>query len=141
RKTLFEYIQANRFLKTDNGRAYAKMIVERCAPECVDNFDTIWDSAVRRVERRTQQAMESLVHNLNSLHARAGAQIPFSSINFGTATSWEGRLVSFMFLEAVDAGLGKGETPIFPISIFKMKKGINVDPEDPNYDLFKKSIR
>lgn len=141
RKTLFEYIQSNRFLKTDNGRVYAKMIVERYAPECVDNFDTIWDSAVRRVERRTQQAMESLVHNLNSLHARAGAQIPFSSINFGTATSWEGRLVSFMFLEAVDAGLGKGETPIFPISIFKMKKGINVDPEDPNYDLFKKSIR
>lgn len=141
RKTLFEYIQSNRFLKTDNGRVYAKMIVERYAPECVDNFDTIWDSAVRRVERRTQQAMESLVHNLNSLHARAGAQVPFSSINFGTATSWEGRLVSFMFLEAVDAGLGKGETPIFPISIFKMKKGINVDPEDPNYDLFKKSIR
>lgn len=141
RKSLFEYIQSNRFLKTDNGKAYTKMVVQRYAPECIDNYDTIWESAIRRTERRTQQAMESLVHNLNSLHARAGAQIPFSSINFGTATSWEGRLISFKFLDAVDAGLGNGETPIFPISIFKMKKGINVNPEDPNYDLFKKSIR
>ena len=141
RKALFEYIQSNRFLQTESGKAYAKMVVQRYAPECIDNYDTIWESAIRRTERRTQQAMESLVHNLNSLHARAGAQIPFSSINFGTATSWEGRLVSFKFLDAVDAGLGNGETPIFPISIFKMKKGINVNPEDPNYDLFKKSIR
>ena len=80
-----------------------------------------------------------MVHNLNSLHARAGAQIPFSSINFGTATSWEDPTSSFKFPDAVDAGLGKRGTPIFPISIFKMKKEINVDPEDPNYDLFQKS--
>jgi anaerobic ribonucleoside-triphosphate reductase len=75
------------------------------------------------------------VHN-----SRAGAQIPFSSVNFGTDTSWEGRLVSFKLLDAIEAGLGKGETPMFPISVFKMKKGINVLSTDPNYDLFKKSI-
>ncbi|MBQ6396168.1 anaerobic ribonucleoside triphosphate reductase, partial [Candidatus Saccharibacteria bacterium] len=91
-------------------------------------------------EQETKQAMEGFIHNLNTMHSRAGAQVPFTSINFGTDTSPAGRLVSKMLLEATDKGLGKGETPIFPISIFKVKEGINYNPSDPNYDLFKRSM-
>ena len=83
--------------------------------------------------------MEAFIHNLNTMHSRAGAQVPFSSINFGTDTSPEGRMVMKNYLLSVDAGLGHAETPIFPISIFKVKEGINYNPEDPNYDLFKLS--
>lgn len=86
--------------------------------------------------KATFQAMEALVHNLNTMHSRAGAQIPFSSINYGTDTSAEGRLVIQSILLATDAGLGNGETSIFPIHIFKVKEGINYNPGDPNYDLF-----
>ena len=92
------------------------------------------------VENQTLQAMEGFVHNLNTMHSRAGAQVPFTSINFGTDTSPEGRLVSKMLLEATMNGLGNHETPIFPISIFKVKEGVNYNPEDPNYDLFKRSM-
>ena len=92
------------------------------------------------VERETLQAMEGFVHNLNTMHSRAGAQVPFTSINFGTDTTPAGRLVSKYLLEATENGLGKGETPIFPISIFKVKEGVNYNPEDPNYDLFQKSM-
>ena len=91
-------------------------------------------------EKQTFQAMEGFIHNLNTMHSRAGAQVPFTSINFGTDTTPAGRLVSKYLLEATMNGLGKGETPIFPISIFKVKEGVNYDPEDPNYDLFKRSM-
>ncbi|MGI6404343.1 MAG: anaerobic ribonucleoside triphosphate reductase [Oscillospiraceae bacterium] len=93
--------------------------------------------AKTEVERATYQAMEALVHNLNTMHSRAGAQIPFSSLNYGTDTSPEGRLVTRCVLEATEAGLGNGETPIFPIHIFKVKEGINYKIDDPNYDLFR----
>lgn len=91
-------------------------------------------------ERETLQAMEGFVHNLNTMHSRAGAQVPFTSINFGTDTTPAGRLVSKNLLQATENGLGKGETPIFPISIFKVKSGVNYEPDDPNYDLFKRSM-
>ena len=91
-------------------------------------------------EKQTFQAMEGFIHNLNTMHSRAGAQVPFTSINFGTDVTPSGRLVSKYLLEATMNGLGKGETPIFPISIFKVKEGINYNPEDPNYDLFKRSM-
>jgi len=100
----------------------------------------IIESANEDVERQTFQAMEGFIHNLNTMHSRAGAQVPFTSINFGTDTTPAGRLVSKCLLEATEDGLGHGETPIFPISIFKVKEGINYNPEDPNYDLFKKSM-
>ncbi|MDY2960496.1 MAG: anaerobic ribonucleoside triphosphate reductase [Hornefia sp.] len=93
--------------------------------------------ADREIVRKTYQAMEALIHNLNTMHSRAGAQVPFSSINYGTDTSPEGRLVMKCVMEATDAGLGNGETPIFPIQIFKVKEGVSYNPEDPNYDLFK----
>ncbi len=93
--------------------------------------------AVNRTVSRVHQSMEAFIHNLNTMHSRAGAQVPFSSINFGTDTSPEGRMVIKNFLLSVDAGLGKNETPIFPISIFKLRKGVNYETDDPNYDLFK----
>lgn len=95
----------------------------------------------KETERATYQAMEALIHNLNTMHSRAGAQTPFSSINYGTDTSPEGRMVMRNVLLATQAGLGHGETPIFPIQIFRVKEGINYNPGDPNYDLFQLSCR
>ena len=97
--------------------------------------------ALRKTTRDTYQAMEGLIHNLNTMHSRAGAQVPFSSINYGTCTSWEGRLAMEQLLLATEAGLGNGETPIFPIQIFRVKEGVNYNPGDPNYDLFKLAMR
>ncbi|MGB4024731.1 MAG: anaerobic ribonucleoside triphosphate reductase [Acutalibacteraceae bacterium] len=97
--------------------------------------------AIKETDRATYQAMEALVHNLNTMHSRAGAQIPFSSINYGTDTSPEGRLVTKNVLLATEAGLGNGETPVFPIHIFRVKEGINYNPDEPNYDLFKLACR
>ncbi|MCR5787753.1 MAG: anaerobic ribonucleoside triphosphate reductase [Bacilli bacterium] len=104
-------------------------------------FTLALDKAVKKTEKTTYQAMEAFVHNLNTMHSRAGAQVPFSSINFGTDTSSEGRMVTKNYMLAAEAGLGHSETPIFPISIFKVKEGVNYNPEDPNYDLFKLSCR
>ncbi len=98
-------------------------------------------NALKDTERRTYQAMEALIHNLNTMHSRAGAQIPFSSINYGTDTSPEGRMVIKNLLLATERGLGNGETPIFPIQIFKVKEGINYNKDDINYDLFKLACR
>ncbi len=98
-------------------------------------------AALRETDRATYQAMEALVHNLNTMHSRAGAQIPFSSLNYGTDTSPEGQMVIKNILLATEAGLGNGETPIFPIHIFKVKEGLSYNPEDPNYDLFKLACR
>ncbi len=91
----------------------------------------------KEIDRSVHQAMEALIHNLNTMHSRAGAQIPFSSLNYGTDTSPEGRLVIRSILDATNAGMGNGETPIFPIQIFKVKEGVNYTPTDPNYDLFR----
>ncbi len=110
-----------------------------------DTFDAVkkfaTDNAYAETDKATYQAMEALIHNLNTMHSRAGAQVPFSSINYGTDTSSEGRMVMRNILLATEAGLGNGETPIFPIQIFKIKEGINYNPGDPNYDLFELSCR
>jgi anaerobic ribonucleoside-triphosphate reductase len=95
----------------------------------------------KEIIRATFQAMEALIHNLNTMNSRAGAQVPFSSINYGTDTSPEGRLVIEQLLLATEAGLGQGETPIFPIQIFRVKEGVNYNPGDPNYDLFRLAMR
>ena len=99
------------------------------------------DRAAKKTDRDTKQAMEGFVHNLNTMHSRAGAQTPFSSINYGTDTSPEGRMAIRNVLLALDAGLGHGETCIFPIHIFKVKEGVNYNPGDPNYDLFRLSCK
>lgn len=96
----------------------------------------IFDHALQWTEKDTFQAMEAVIHNLNTMHSRAGAQVPFSSLNYGTDTTIEGRMVIRNLLDAEWAGLGNGETPIFPIHIFKVKKGVNFDKNDPNRDLF-----
>ena len=111
------------------------------SPEVERIFRRAHKKAIERVDKLTYQAMEGFIHNLNTMHSRAGAQVPFSSINFGTDTSFEGRMVTKNYLLAAWAGLGNGETPIFPISIFKVKEGINYNEEDPNYDLFKLSCK
>ena len=102
------------------------------------SVDTKWarEYAMRKTRRDTYQAMEGMIHNLNTMHSRAGAQVPFSSINYGMDTSWEGRMAIEQLLLATKAGLGNGETPIFPIQIFRVKEGVNYNPGDPNYDLF-----
>ncbi len=100
-----------------------------------------FETAYRETDKATFQAMEGLIHNLNTMHSRAGAQVPFSSINYGTDTSPEGRMVMKNLLKATDAGLGNGETPIFPVQIFKVKEGVNFNKEDPNYDLFRLSCK
>ncbi len=104
------------------------------------DLERVVREAAADTEKETFQALEGLIHNLNTMHSRAGAQVPFTSINFGTDTTPEGRLVSKALLEATWNGLGHGETPIFPISIFKVKEGINYNPKDPNYDLFIRSM-
>lgn len=101
----------------------------------IQNF--AFEEAYKETDQKTYQAMEAFIHNLNTMHSRAGAQVPFSSINFGTDISEEGRMVSKNLLLSLEKGLGNGETPIFPILIFKVKEGINLNPEDCNYDLFK----
>ena len=100
------------------------------------NVDYIMSEAIKLTERETYQAMEALIHNLNSMQSRAGAQVPFSSINYGTGTQPEHRMIMKNVLLATDAGLGGGETPIFPVQIFKVKDGINTKKGDPNYDMF-----
>lgn len=123
----------------DTVRRYFK---EALAAETLDRIlPFAKDFAVSETERAVFQAMEALVHNLNTMHSRAGAQTPFSSINYGLDTSPEGRTVTKNILLALEAGLGFGETPIFPIHIFRVKEGISYNKEDKNYDLFKLAIR
>lgn len=99
------------------------------------------ETALHDTDQAAYQAMEAFIHNLNTMNSRAGAQVPFSSINYGTDTSLEARMAVRNLLLATDAGLGNGETPIFPVQIFKVKEGINYNEEDPNYDLFKLAIK
>lgn len=99
------------------------------------------ETATRETNDATYQAMEALIHNLNTMNSRAGAQVPFSSVNYGTDTSPEGRMAMRNMLLATDRGLGEGETAIFPIQIFKVKEGVNYNEGDPNYDLFQLSCR
>ena len=110
------------------------------------HFDKSMAVVIRALKEKPKyeevyQAMEAMVYNLNSMHSRAGAQVPFSSINLGSDTSDEGRMVIKAMLQAFDKGLGKGESPIFPNLVFRLKRGINMDDGDPNYDLFKLAIK
>ncbi|WP_394278005.1 anaerobic ribonucleoside triphosphate reductase, partial [Desulfovibrio piger] len=104
-------------------------------------FVRVWSAALEKTRKATYQAMEALIHNLNTMNSRAGAQVPFSSVNYGTDTSAEGRMVVRNLLLATQAGLGSGETSIFPVQIFKVKEGVNYNEGDPNYDLFKMAIK
>ncbi len=124
-------------------QAEAGMLLERgVSPEDVEELqDFAHKKAVAETDRATYQAMEALIHNLNTMNSRAGAQVPFSSINYGMDTSPEARMVMKNLLLSTEAGLGNGETPIFPIQIFRVKEGVNYNPGEPNYDLFKLAMR
>lgn len=102
-------------------------------------FNISYKKALEKTNKITYQSMEAFIHNLNTVNSRIGGQAPLSSICFGTDTSPEGRMVSKNFLEAMEAGIGNHETAKFPISIFKIKEGINYLPQDINYDIFKRA--
>ncbi len=146
-KKLLDQLEEKGFeptLANDNGyqEAEAKLLVQIVDAPTVKKIQNFaYKTSVKETDRATYQAMEALIHNLNTMNSRAGAQTPFSSINYGTDTSIEGRMVIKNVLLAEEAGLGNGETPIFPIHIFKVKEGVNFNPTDPNYDLFKLACR
>lgn len=131
------YKDSNGYLKIE--KKYLSKYLDNNTIDKIQRFTVKYTD--KEVVKATYQAMESFIHNLNTMHSRAGAQVPFSSINYGLDTTPEGRLVIEQVLLATEAGLGNGETPIFPIQIFKVKEGINYNPQDPNYDLFKLSCR
>lgn len=131
-------------LANNNGyqEAEAQKLSERLTADQIATVQAFAKkNAYQETNRATYQAMEALIHNLNTMNSRAGAQTPFSSINYGTDTTPEGRMVIENVLLAEEAGLGNGETPIFPIHIFKVKEGVNYNKEDPNYDMFKLACR
>ena len=134
---LATYKDSNGYLKVE--RQYLSKYLDKNTIKKIQDFCVKYTE--KEVEKATYQAMEAFIHNLNTMHSRAGAQVPFSSINYGLDTSPEGRLVMKELLYATEAGLGNGETPIFPIQIFRVKDGINYNPTDPNYDIFKLSCR
>ena len=132
--------------KLEDGEAYMEaelqILTDKFGAESAEKIQKFaFKHAGAETDRATYQAMEAFVHNLNTMHSRAGAQIPFSSINYGMDTTPEGRMVIRNVLLATEAGLGNGETPIFPIHIFKVKEGVNYNPGEPNYDLFKLACR
>ena len=132
--------------KLEDGEAYMesenKLLTDQFGADTAEKIQAfVLRHANKETDRATYQAMEAFVHNLNTMHSRAGAQIPFSSINYGLDTSAEGRMIIKNVLLATEAGLGNGETPIFPIHIFKVKEGINYNPGEPNYDLFQLACR
>ena len=168
RKGLARYLQALSKMTTEESNAEAKKVCDEAGKPTLagaaEYGEVVWgllkrdfpqlseeqlhdavrmaaDVAYAETDRATFQAMEALVHNLNTMNSRAGAQVPFSSLNYGTDTSPEGRMVVKNLLLATDSGLGNGETPIFPVQIFKVKEGISYNPEDPNYDLFQLAIK
>lgn len=138
------YIDIHEHIMDDEGKTKIEDILWNTLPFTNDpkylNHENMFDYAYRKTERETYQAMEALIHNLCTLASRSGGQVPFSSCNFGTDISEEGRMVSKNFMNAIDAGLGAGETAIFPIAIFKILKGVTTKG-CKNYDLYQQSIR
>ena len=141
KEELKSYVSDKEHILDEEGVAFTeKTLCDKLGVSSEDAKHVI-EKALNATDHATYQAMEALIHNLNTMHSRAGAQVPFSSINYGTDTSPEGRMIIKNVLLANEAGLGNGETPIFPIHIFKVKEGINYNPTDPNYDLFKLACR
>lgn len=140
-----EYIDCLKTIKLSN--VEIEEIIKESRVSFKDNqlpkslVEKAYNKALKMTDRIVYQAMEALIHNLNTMNSRAGSQVPFSSINLGTDISPEGRLVIKNFLLALEAGLGKGETAIFPVTIFKVKEGVNFNKDDKNYDLFRLACR
>lgn len=141
---------------------FCREVSEQICPVTCESMETIFARAHRQARKETHQAMEGFIHNLNTMHSRGGNQVVFSSINYGTDTSAEGRMVIEELLKATVEGLGsKGDVPVFPIQIFKIKDGVSYSESDyqkaladfdaalegriafeaPNFDLFLKACR
>ena len=103
----------------------------------LEGDERLCQHAINKTVNRVHQAMEAFIHNMNTIHSRGGNQVVFSSINYGTDTSAEGRCVMRELLKSTYEGVGNGETAIFPIQIWKKKRGVNYLPEDRNYDIYK----
>lgn len=135
-KKLYAYEHAKTHDSAD-AEMIAKIDALTSINDVIPELEYMCKAALANTEEDTYQGAESLVHNLNSMASRAGSQVPFSSLNFGLDTSPEGRMVASNLLKAQMSGLGRHETPIFPILIYTLKKGVNFEKEDPNYDIFR----
>lgn len=136
-KELYPKLECEKYLNAE--MEILKILFDEKLANKIQKFAVSY--AEKETDKATFQSMEAVIHNLNTMHSRAGAQVPFSSINYGTDTSPEGRMATKNILLAVEKGLGNGETAIFPINIFKVKEGINFNKGEPNYDLFKLACR
>ncbi len=105
--------------------------------DSLEGDERLLQHAINRTAARVHQSMEAFIHNMNTIHSRGGNQVVFSSINYGTDTSAEGRCIIRELLHSTYEGVGNGSTAIFPIQIWKKKRGVSYLPEDPNYDLYK----
>lgn len=146
KRKLLDYQTEHKLLMNDEAKKDIITIIKDLFTEnnikiSKKRINNILDCAYEDTYDETFQAMEAFIHNLNTMHSRAGAQVPFSSINYGTDTSTEGRMIMETVLLTTEQGLGNGETPIFPIQIFKMKEGISCNEDDTNYDLYELSCR
>ena len=136
------FIEEMKYLEELNGEDYSHLYnVElkdyiKKPLEGLKGEERVVQHAVNKTVGRVHQAMEAFIHNMNTIHSRGGNQVVFSSINYGTDTSAEGRCVMREILKSTYEGVGNGETAIFPIQIWKKKRGVNYLPEDPNYDLY-----
>ena len=131
------FVEELKKLEEVTGVDYSKYYDVKIADYVYRDSSNVVQQAINNTVNRVHQAMESFVHNANTIHSRGGNQVVFSSINYGTDTSAEGRCVIRELLLSTYRGVGNGETPIFPIQIFKLKSGVNTDVGDRNYDLLK----
>lgn len=144
RKTYIEEVKKQgEMLDIDCSRLYDAQIKDfvHVSLDGLDNWDRVKQHAINETVKRVHQSMEAFVHNMNSIHSRGGNQVVFSSINYGTDTSAEGRCVIREILKTTYRGVGGGATAIFPIQIWKKKIGVNYNPNDPNYDLFEMACK
>ena len=144
-KGWYRYVQG---MTKDDAEKITRQIEDEVGELCFDNeefknkYEKVYNYAYGQTEAETYQAVEGMYHNLNTLQSRSGNQLPFTSINYGTCTSPEGRMVTQKILEVSIAGLGKfHKTPIFPCGIFQYMKGVNDKPGTPNYDLYQLALK
>ena len=136
------YIEEIKNLEELNGADYSHLYAEELSDylqkplDGLSGDERIVQHAVNKTVARVHQAMEAFIHNMNTIHSRGGNQVVFSSINYGTDTSAEGRCIIRELLRTTYQGVGNGETAIFPIQIWKKKRGVSYLSEDPNYDLY-----
>ena len=137
------FIEEVKILEDINGEDYKDMYDAKIKDYIILPLDglkgreRVLQHAINRTASRVHQAMEAFIHNMNTIHSRGGNQVVFSSINYGTDTSAEGRCIIRELLHSTWEGVGNGSTAIFPIQIWKKKKGVSYLPEDPNYDLYR----